>query len=46
RMELGLFGIEYYKKLMGEVGFSVELYTKPESSSTECRTAIIGTRLS
>ncbi|OEE42979.1 class I SAM-dependent methyltransferase [Vibrio anguillarum] len=46
RMELGLFGIEYYMQLMEEVGFSVELYTKPESSSTECRTAIIGTRLS
>jgi SAM-dependent methyltransferase len=45
RMELGLFSIEYYKKAMEEIGFSVELYTKPESSSTECRTAIIGTRL-
>lgn len=46
RMELGIFSVEFYKKIMEDVGFNVELYTKPENSSTECRTAIVGTRLS
>lgn len=44
RMELGLFGIQFYKNIMEKTGFHVELYTKPEGSSTECRTVLVGTK--
>lgn len=45
RMELGLFGVAYFQQIMESVGFDVERYTKPENSSTECLTVLVGTKV-